>query len=220
VIAPWSIAQPYASTDSDVPPERFEAHLAALRSAGWRTITADALADALEQGRPLPVRTFVIAIDDGHDDGYNFAFPIIRRANFRATFYVIAGRVGTSTYLSWPQVREMQAAGMEIGNHTLDHVPLPTLAAAEVLRQVAGGQAAFEAQLDGPPTTFAYPFGQFDAVAIGAVRATGLRLAFTTKAGKTQTWATRLTLPRVHVGGLMTPAQLISAVNQFLPAGG
>jgi peptidoglycan/xylan/chitin deacetylase (PgdA/CDA1 family) len=216
VLAPWEIGQAYASTDSDVVPELFEAQLKALRDGGWRTVTANALADALRRERPLPRRTMVIAIDDGHDDGFDFGLPILRRHGFAATYYVISGRVGQPTYLTWDQVRALRDAGMEIGNHTVDHVPLTTLAAPDVLRQIARAQTDFTERLGRAPTTFAYPFGKFDSVTISAVRTAGLRLAFTTMRGQTATWATRFTLPRVHVGGTMTPAQLLKVVNQFL----
>jgi peptidoglycan/xylan/chitin deacetylase (PgdA/CDA1 family) len=216
VVAPWPTASAYSTLDLDVLPERMDAQLAALKGAGWRTISTDALADAIEHGRRLPPRTFVITIDDGHDDGFDYAYPIISRYGFRATYYVVTGRLGTPTYLDWAELQLLQDTGMEIGNHTIDHVELPLLTPAEILREVAGAQAAFEEHLDRAPTTFAYPFGRFDNTTIAAVQATGLRLAFTTRAGQLQTWSGRFTLPRVHVGGAMTPGQLLLVVNQFL----
>jgi len=215
VIAPWNVARSYSTVDLNVTPQRLGAHLQALRDEGWRTITAHALADALEKGLLPPPRTFVITIDDGHDDGYLYGLPIIARYGFVATYYVVPGRLGMDSYLSWDQVRALRDAGMEIGNHTFDHVALTTLASGEAFNQVMAAQIAFLQELGSLPTTFAYPFGKFDSLAAAAVQAARLRLAFTTQGGKTETWATRFTLPRVHVGGALTAPELLKIVASF-----
>jgi peptidoglycan/xylan/chitin deacetylase (PgdA/CDA1 family) len=210
------VASAYTNELLDVVPEQFDAHLRALQHEGWRTISPDGLADALERDRQLPPRTFVITLDDGHDDGLTYALPILQRYGFVATYYLVTSLLEQPTYLSWAQVRALQGLGMEIGNHTIDHLALTTLAAREVLRQVAGAQAIFEANLTVPPTTFSYPYGLWDPMAIQAVRATGLRCAMTSTGGLEESWSGRFTLPRINVRNGWTPAQLIKSVNRFL----
>jgi len=215
VVAPLDVAASDLSKLLTVLPERFEDHLHALRREGWQTVTAGVLADALEHGRLLPPRTFVITLDDGHDDGWTYALPIIQRYGFVATFYIVTGLVGLPTYLTWAQLRALQALGMEIGNHTIDHLALPSQPAAEVLRQVAGAQAIFEGHLELAPTTFSYPYGLYDATTVQAVLATGLLGAMTSSGGLEQTWAARFALPRINVRNAWTGAQLIRSVNRF-----
>jgi peptidoglycan/xylan/chitin deacetylase (PgdA/CDA1 family) len=208
VIAPWAVARSYSTADLDVSPELFDEHLRMLRDDGWRTITAEGLAQALATGRVPPARTAVITIDDGFADGYVDALPILQRYSFLATFYVVPGRMGEPNHLTWDQVRALAGAGMEIGNHTQAHLALTQLPIAEAVRQIADAQAAIEQATGQAPTTLAFPFGDVDDAVVAAVEAAGLSLAFTTRGGATETWATRFTLPRIHVGATLSASSL------------
>lgn len=215
VIAPWSVARAYARLSLAIDPSAFDAQLRALQAAGWRSMTVSALADALARGATPPRRTFVLTIDDGHGDGFTYALPILLRHGFVATFYVVAGRVGEPDNLSWAQIRTLAAAGMEIGDHTLDHRPLADLTALEVSAQVDDAQARFLADLGAAPTTFAYPFGSFDASVVAVVQAAGFHMAVTTDPGATESWGTRLEVPRFEIGSSFPPAEVLARVDPY-----
>jgi peptidoglycan/xylan/chitin deacetylase (PgdA/CDA1 family) len=215
VIAPLDGVSANTNSLLDILPETFDAMLRTLRREGWRTVTTYAVAGALERGVPLPPRSFVITLDDGHDDGFDYALPILQRYGFVATYYIVTNLLERPTYLTWAEVRVLQGLGMEIGNHTIDHLSLPAQTPAEALRQVAGAQAIFEAHLDAPPTTFAYPYGLQDATAIRAVLATGLKCAVTASGGLDLTWARRFELPRIVIRNDWTAARLMRSINRF-----
>jgi peptidoglycan/xylan/chitin deacetylase (PgdA/CDA1 family) len=215
VIAPWDVARAYARPNLAIDPTLFDAQLKALHAAGWRTVTAAALADALALGAPPPPRTFVVTIDDGHSDGFTYALPILEHYGFVATFYVVAGRVGEPDNLSWTQIRSLIAAGMEIGNHTLGHRALAQLSAADVQTQVEGAQARFIAALGVAPTTFAYPFGSFDAAVVAAIELAGFRMAVTTARGAAESWNRRLEVPRIEIGPSFPPAEVLAKIAGF-----
>jgi len=89
-------------------------------------------------------------------------------------------------YMTWDGARRLQAAGIEIGGHTVHHHVLATLPAEEQRREVAAGREAVRAALGGEVKSFAYPFGRrwdFDAHSCEAVRAAGFETAVTTHAG-------------------------------------
>ena len=111
-----------------VKPEQFAAQMDALELAGWHTITARTLANDLAAGRRPPRHSFVVTLDDGHEDGYTYAYPILRRDGFLATYFVITDRIGHTGYLSVRELRTMVAAGMEIASHTIRHADLTHLA--------------------------------------------------------------------------------------------
>lgn len=201
--------------DLVVSPAVFSAQMTALKRRGWHTITAAQLADAMDAGAAIPPKTFVITFDDGRSDGYRYAFPILKRLGFTATFYVITGRIGRAPYLSWSQLQAMQAAGMEIGNHTVRHINLRFASRAVTDAQVVGAQEAILARLGVTPTTFAYPFGYTPINLRASVRAAGLRIAFTTLPGARETMATRLLLPRLRVHRTTTAAQLVALVAPY-----
>jgi peptidoglycan/xylan/chitin deacetylase (PgdA/CDA1 family) len=58
------------------------------------------------------------------------------------------------------QVRELAAAGMEIGAHTVDHPILRSLSLEEAREEIAGGRAVLERIVGEPVTSFAYPNGR------------------------------------------------------------
>jgi len=196
-------------------PEIFESHMRALQKDGWRTVTAATLADHIQRGVRLPKKTMVITIDDGRDDGYTYALPILQRLGFVATFYVITGRIGRARYLTVPQLQTMDLAGMEIANHTLSHAVIKNGTYAYYLDQVRVAQDQLTEWLGAPPVTFAYPFGLHPKNLIRAVSNTGLRLAFTTVSGHLHAADNALTAPRMGIRPSLTPRQVVLLLNSL-----
>jgi peptidoglycan/xylan/chitin deacetylase (PgdA/CDA1 family) len=218
-----------------VPPETFDAQLTVLARAGWHTITMATLATDLQDRISPPARTFVITLDDGWYDGYTYAFPILRRLGFVATFYVIAGRIDAADFLSSVQLRDLVAAGDDIGDHTMDHSNLTALGAAKLKYEVDAGAARI-AQVTGYwPESLAYPSGYEDTKVVAAVGACApLRIAVLKGALKIvtpapapkggaspapattaslqayETWATRYLVPRIRVTPGTKPATLLA----------
>src|SRR5690348_5696366 len=67
-----------------------------------------------------------LTFDDGYDDA-PLAAQLLEQHGFRGTFYIISGVLGQSPYMSVAQVQALQAAGHEIGGHTVSHKNLTTL---------------------------------------------------------------------------------------------
>jgi len=154
-----------------VPPETFAAQLEGVAAAGWHTITMATLADDLQAGVKPPPKTFVITMDDGWDDGYAYAFPILQQHGFVATYFVIAGRIDLSGFLTSAHVRSLVAAGDEIGDHTMSHFNL-TGGSAATRQYEVDAAAARIAQVSGQwPESLAYPGGHENAQAAASVAA-------------------------------------------------
>ena len=192
-----------------ISPQKFAQRLQALQADGWRTITAATLAAHIATGESLPPKTMVITIDDGRVDGYTYAFPILQRLGFVATYYVITSRIGRTHYLSVAQLQEMDHAGMEIGNHSLHHQGIHGRTDAYYLDEVNVAQAQLTSWLGSAPVTFAYPFGLHPNGLVQAVKSAGLRLAFTTTAGHFEDFGTRFLTPRMRLGASLSPSQVV-----------
>ncbi|MDD9935072.1 MAG: polysaccharide deacetylase family protein [Myxococcales bacterium] len=85
--------------------------------------------------------------------------------------------------MSWEQVRELSAAGHEIGSHTMTHPILPRCKTEQIEHEIAESRHVIEARLDAPVHSFCYPNGDSDARAIEAVKRAGYRNAVTTAWG-------------------------------------
>ena len=201
--------------DLVVDPKRFDAQLAALRADGWRTITSGELAAAMRTRVPIPRKTFVITIDDGHADGYTHAFPILTRHGFVATFFVVTSRLDRSGWLTWAELSEMQTAGMEIGNHTVSHVSEAGFSKVQTDAQVMGAQVAIAAHLGVMPISFAYPYGDTPANLVASVEASGTKVAYTTAGGATETLRMAYLLPRVRVSATTTASGILWLVRRY-----
>jgi peptidoglycan/xylan/chitin deacetylase (PgdA/CDA1 family) len=83
--------------------------------------------------------------------------------------------------MTWDEVREIRAAGMEIGAHTVSHARLTTLALDAAMREIQASRERIEAEISERVEHFAYPYGSVsdelrDAVGrAGFATASGIR---------------------------------------------
>lgn len=199
--------------DLTIEPPVFAAEMAALSRAGYHTVTQQQLFEAMYRGAALPPKPVLISVDDGYVDDVTQILPVLRRERMVATFYVITGRFHEPGFLRQSQVRELEAAGMDIGDHTRTHANLPALGPAALTAEVAGSRADLERVVGHPVYWFAYPYGAFDQHVVAAVRSAGYLLATTTQGGSTESTAAPLTIPRIHVGRAATPQSVLQLVR-------
>ncbi len=177
----------------------FRAHLDSLQASGRQVIS---LEDALfpQSARPSRSDGVVLTFDDGHESNYRLAFPILREAGLVATFYVVAGFVDRDAdYVTSAQLREMAAAGMSIGSHTMTHRWLPLLGRAEIRRELRESKARLEEILQQPVLDFALPGGHFNDVVLNEVHDSGYRSVATSKAGTHSTGDSVMGFNRIEV---------------------
>ena len=185
-----------------VPPATFSLQMKALFDAGWHSITMATLAHYLEINASIPAKTFVITFDDGWYDGFDYAFPIMREYGFVGTFYVIGDRISRNAdYLSAEQLRILEQAGNDIGNHTEGHTSLPGKSDDLIRRQVDNCSREIQQAIGHRPVTLAYPMGGVDASVVASVmqEIPDIKLAVTTWPGAIESWPIRLDTPRVRV---------------------
>lgn len=187
--------------DLSVSPAAFDAQMAYLKANGYQTISLADLADCLTRGRVLPPKAVVLTFDDGYNDNYTLAMPILLRYGFSGTFFVITDSVGSAGYVSWPDVESMSRQGMVIQPHGRTHADLAVSSASDVRWQVTGSRAAIEEKVGQPAQFFCYPSGRYTAQTIASLQASGYIGAVTTTYGATQTKSGLFELSRVRIRG-------------------
>jgi len=146
-----------------VTPIDFSQQLDYLKAHNYHTITFNQLFDALYYKGPLPQHPIILTFDDGYDDVYHFAFPILQAHGFSGMFYIITGVVGWNGYMNWPQIRNLLAGGMQIGSHTIHHVNIGTTllySPAQAQQELVQSQATLEKKLGVIIQQFCYPAGE------------------------------------------------------------
>jgi peptidoglycan/xylan/chitin deacetylase (PgdA/CDA1 family) len=158
--------------DLAVPPWRLAEQLAALAGAGHRLVGLSAAADLIAAG--ATERLVAVTFDDGYADFLHAALPVLAELGISATLYPAVGHLGgpatwlgrhagaVGTLLTWAQLREVAAAGIEIGSHGLVHHPLDVLPVAQVRREVGDSRDRLEQEVGRPVRSFCYPHGYHD----------------------------------------------------------
>jgi len=209
-VAPVSAA---GLLDLKVDPANFLAELSALQNAGYHTISQAQLFHALYARGTLPPKPIMISVDDGYVDDVTRILPVLQRFHMIATFFVITGRMTEPGFLTAEQIRQLDRADMDVGDHTAHHVDLRLLTPYELRAETAGSRRVLERVLGHPVYFFAYPFGDYDAEVLAALRAAGFTMAYTTAGGTTGSATAPLPMPRIHVGRSETPSGLLSLLG-------
>ncbi|MEU0067252.1 polysaccharide deacetylase family protein, partial [Streptomyces albidoflavus] len=173
---------PAAATRAlSVTPDAFAGQMAMVTAYGCTPLTTAQLAARWRTGRPLPPRPVLITFDDGYEGVYRHALPVLAELALPATVFVTTGWLrgrheaggAPDRMLDWGQVRELAAAGVEIGGHSHTHPQLDQLAPGRLATELAYCRELVGAELGTAPTSFAYPFGYSDRRVRQAVRAAG-----------------------------------------------
>lgn len=88
---------------------------------------------------------------------------------------------------------------IEIGSHTVTHPVLPERSEADQWAEINGGRQSCALLAGRMPTSFAYPYGDHDPVAVGLVRKAGFEVACTTVSAPVRARCDALALPRLQV---------------------
>jgi peptidoglycan/xylan/chitin deacetylase (PgdA/CDA1 family) len=138
----------------------FEEQLAHLRDSGYRSVALAELANALFYGLPVPELPVLLMFDDGYEDNYLHALPLLREYGFSGSFAIVTGFAGSPGYMDSDQWRAMRDAGMEIVSHSVTHPDLGTLGAEGLAREMAQSRADLEGQTGVPVQALVYPYGE------------------------------------------------------------
>jgi len=188
-----------------VSPSRFADQMAWLEHRGLRGVDIATLVEAMRAGRQ---RGLVgLTFDDGYLSVLEAALPELQRRGFGATAFIISDRLGATNEWdegpSWPlmtisQIRELAAAGIEIGSHAATHPRLAGVNPEELTTEVSGSRERLSAMLGTEIRGFAYPYGSMDAAARRAVRDAGYEYACAVEASTAEIGL--MALPRIYIG--------------------
>lgn len=198
--------------------EKFEAQMRFLKDQGYTTIRIGDLINHFQTGAPLPPKPIILTFDDGYTDNYLNVFPSLKDFGFSGAFFVVSGGADFNheEYMTWDQLREMAANGMEIGNHTLTHrYNLGSTYPSTQRTEIFESHKRFVAEMPGWIPIFSYPSGSYNEYTLELLRELGYTAAVTTRQGTYQDAKEPLELRRIRVRGEWTMEQFLYWFNYF-----
>jgi peptidoglycan/xylan/chitin deacetylase (PgdA/CDA1 family) len=197
--------------DLSIEPTLFAAYLDRLQQADYKTITPSQFLTGM-----VPTKSIILSFDDGYEDFYRTAYPLLSQHKMTAVSFVITGFLDDKDgrYMTRAQVKALSDADIEIGSHTVDHLNLATaddqraqdelLISRQVLEQITGKRV----------TAIAYPSGKYSDTTLRLTDYVGYSFGVTTESGITLPTSNRLKLPRIRVRGGESVDDLLAAIKK------
>jgi peptidoglycan/xylan/chitin deacetylase (PgdA/CDA1 family) len=201
-----------------VSPDDFRAQMDWLYAHHYHPVNFDQVRAYFAGEQALPSRPIVLTFDDGYQDLYTAAFPILQAHAFTAVAYIVSGFVDRPGYVSRQQVVQMDRSGIEIASHTVDHASLDRVSYGQLNYQLVQSKHWLEALVRHPIVDFAYPSGKHSALAVSMVGSAGYDTAVITDGSSRHSRDNRYIWGRVRVGGGETLAEFAGNLGPAMPA--
>lgn len=202
-IEPLDLAKKEWHAQFTVDDKTFDSQMNYLVSSGYNIISPDTLVDALTNHKQLPTKSVAITIDDGYNDLYTYAFPIIKKYNLKVGLLIPTGLLENGSYVNWDQLKEMANSGkVSIYNHTWSHANIAALGKEKLQFEIETPKKQLADKLGVTNTIFGYPYGSISTSAIEALRTNGYTAALSTLPGTTQCDSFMMTLHRTRIGNM------------------
>lgn len=200
-IQPENVARQLGQTALTVDSVIFDKQMEYLSQNGYKTLFADELIQALINHQNLPEKSVVITMDDGYEDNYIYALPILQKYGIRANIALASGLMNNSNMLSWDEVKSLKSSGLiYFTNHTWSHYPVVKPPQVKIEMEIDTAKKEIEDSTGQIVNVFTYPYGEFNNNAITTLQAKKYIGAISEIPGQYQCDSFLLTLHRTRIG--------------------
>ncbi len=178
---------------------RFARQIAYLKKRKFQFYTVSELIGLYRNDGKFPAGGIAVTFDDGWQDNYVNAFPILQKFGVKATIFLVTSCIGQTSakvtpdgegaraHLSKAQIIEMSQRGIEFGSHSVNHKLFHEITPPEIEFEVKESKNQIESLLQKECSIFAYPAGFYTEFAKEAIEKVGYNAAFSTVYGANQT---------------------------------
>jgi peptidoglycan/xylan/chitin deacetylase (PgdA/CDA1 family) len=190
----------------------FAQQMSWLRASGFNLVSLDQLAKYREAGA-IPKKTLSITFDDGYEDNYTNAFPILQQHGIPATIFVTTGDLREKKIDSLPplpkmsevQLLKLHESGLiAIEPHSETHPRFGNISEDQIERETRESKSYIDLLLKKNCRHFAYPKGSYSKEAQRILARSGVRFAYTTNFGRVQSFDDPYAIKRNGIGANVT----------------
>ncbi len=188
-------------------PDNFEQQVKWLKSQNYVSVSLDDIYQYSQKQKQLPKKAIVFTFDDGYDDVFNYAIPILNKYGYNGSFGIITDFVGTkdgtNSYATWQQISAAKDQGEEVVCHTENHFDgsNPKFNADYIFQNLSNCQQTLNDHLQSAPPYLIYPYGHYTPVYIEQAKKAGFVMALTVHEGQWLNLENLFELPRIRVNG-------------------
>ena len=142
-----------------VSPESFYRQMEFLKAHRYNVLSLSEYLRLIKEKKAVPKKSVVITFDDGLDNNFLYAYPVLKKMDFPASIFVQLNGIGRSGYLTKDDIIILSQGGIEIGSHTLNHAFLPHLPKEEARNEIFESKKELEKIIGKPINLFSYPGG-------------------------------------------------------------
>lgn len=203
-----------ASANLIVSPSVFETHIKRLKEEGYYFLSPEEAYKALTENSLPSQKVVWLTFDDGDEDFYTQAYPILKKYNAKATNNVITSFVenGNAANLTLEQMQEMKQNGMSFQAHTVTHPDLSVQTPERQSSEMTGSKSFLDSNLSQDTIALAYPSGRYNETTLQTA-GQSYKLAVTTNEGLAEYSDGLLSLDRVRVLPSMTADDLLASMQ-------
>lgn len=177
-----------------VTPRMFRSQMWYLKVAGFKVVSLEEILSFINDGIS-DERPVAITFDDGYQDFYENAYPVLKQYGFPSTVFLVSESVGKENQwdyeqlnvhkrlMDWDTVMMLQKDNVTFASHTKTHPFLTRLTETEMKDEIMNSKYALENRLGVPVKFFCYPYGDYNAKVVELVRQAGYLGGITTMRG-------------------------------------
>ena len=190
----------YASNPYFMSVSQFEKQMKYLAENNYQCLSMKEVENYYHGKKEISKKAICLTFDDGYEDNYQNAYPILKKYGFTGTIFVITDFVSNQpNYLTWEQIKEMKANGMDFQSHTASHKSMTELTEAQLKDELTKSKQTLDTQLNQDTKFMAYPTGTYNLYIAKLVNDAGYRGAFTIKYGNVDRASNIYALERVPI---------------------